>query len=130
MVSRVYTYLTIGIWLAKVVVAVAERVHESTPEERTEIARQVAAIYGILRDATERSGDAKDFPMLMLGPATPNDSHSQRMERLQNGIRQFRYTFRRYRRHLSKENREQVRSHVRELARIVSEIEARARVRS
>ena len=43
---------------------------------------------------------------------------------------QFRYTFRRYKRHLNKENREQVRSHVRELARIVSEIEARARVRS
>ena len=68
--------------------------------------------------------------MLMLGPAAPNDNHNQRMERLQNGIRQFRYTFRRYKRHLSKENREQVRSHVRELARIVSEIEARTRVRN
>ena len=130
MVSRVYTYLTIGISLAKVVVAVAERIQESTPEERREIARHVAAIYRILRDATERSGDAKDFPMLMLGPATPQDSHNRRMERLQDGIRQFRHTFRRYRRHLSKEQRDQVRSHVRELSRIASKIEARARVRS
>ena len=128
MVSRVYTYLTIGIWLTKVSVAVAERVQESTPEERTEIAQHIAAIYRILRDATERSGDAKDFPMLMLGPATHKDSHNRRMERLQDGIGQFRYTFRRYKRHLSKENRGQVRSHVRELARIVSEIEARVRV--
>ena len=130
MTSRVYTYLTIGRWLAKVAGAVAERVHESTPEERTEIARHVAAIYRILRDARERRGDVRDFPMLMLGPATPNDSHNQRMERLQNGIRQFRHTFRRYRRHLNRENREQVMSHVRELARIVAEIEARTRGRN
>ena len=130
MVSRVYTYLTIGRWLAKVAVAVAERVQESTPEERTEIAQQVVAIYRILRDATERRGDVRDFPMLMLGPATPNDGHDQRMERLQNGIRQFRHTFRRYRGNLDEENREQVMSHVRELARIVSEIETRTRARS
>ncbi len=129
MVSRVYTYLTIGRWLAKVVVAVAERVQESTPEERTEVARHIAAIYRLLREAMEQHGDVRDFPMLMLGPGTPNDSHNQRMERLQNGIRQFGHTFRRYRRHLDQGSREQVMSHVRELARIVSEIEARTRVR-
>ena len=56
MVSRVYTYLTIGRWLAKVVVAVAERVQESTPEERTEVARHIAAIYRLLREATEQQG--------------------------------------------------------------------------
>ena len=67
--------------------------------------------------------------MLMLGPGTPNDSDNQRMERLQNGIRHFGHTFRRYRRHLDQGNREQVMSHIRELARIVSEIEARTRVR-
>ena len=68
--------------------------------------------------------------MLMLGPATPDDSHDERVERFQNGIRQFRHTFRQCRRHLNKDNREQVMSHVRERARIVSEMEARTRARS
>ena len=63
----------------------------------------------------------------MLGPAIPNDSQTQRMERLQNGLRQFRHTFRRYRHHLNREHREQVMYHVRELARIVFEIDARTR---
>ena len=103
--------------------AIADRVQESTPEERTEVARHVAAIYWILRDATEWRGDARDFPMLMLGPATHNDNQTQRMERLQNGLSQFRHTFLRYRRHLNREHREQVMSHVRELARIVLEID-------
>ena len=65
--------------------------------------------------------------MLMLGPATPNDNHAQRMERLQDGTRQFTRTFRRYRRHLSRKEREQVISHIRDLARIGSEINARTR---
>ena len=65
--------------------------------------------------------------MLMLGPATPNDNQTQRMERLQDGTRQFRHTFRRYRRYLSREEREQVMSHIRDLARIGSEINARTR---
>ena len=127
MASRAYIFLTIGRQLARVVTAVAEHVQESTPEERAEIARHVVAIYRILRDATDRRGDARDFPVLMLGPAIPNDSQTQRMERLQNGLRQFRHTFRRYRHHLNRENREQVMYHVRELARIVFEIDARTR---
>ena len=65
--------------------------------------------------------------MLMLGPATPNDSQTQRLERLQNGTRQFRHTFRRYRRHLNREERQQAMSHIRDLARIVSEIATRTR---
>ena len=129
MVSRAYIFLTMGKQLARVAMAIADRVQESTPEERAEVARHVAAIYRILQDATERRGDARDFPMLMLGPATPNDNQTQRMERLQNGLRQFRHTFRRYRRNLNREHREQVMSHVRELARIVLEIDARTRVR-
>ena len=46
-----------------------------------------------------------------------------------NGLRQFRHTFRRYKRHLNREHREQVLSHVRELARIVLEIDARTQMR-
>ena len=65
--------------------------------------------------------------MLLLGPATPNDNQTQRMERLQDGTRQFTHTFRSYRRHLSREEREQVMSHIRDLARIGSEINARTR---
>ena len=129
MVSRAYIFLTIGRQLARVAMAIADRVQESTPEERAEVARHVAAIYRILRDATERRGDARDFPMLMLGPATPNDNQTRRMDRLQNGLRQFSHTFRRYRRHLNREHREQVMSHVRELARIVLEIDARTQMR-
>ena len=65
--------------------------------------------------------------MLMLGPATPNDNQTQRLERLQDGTRQFGHTFRRYRRYLSREEREQVMSHIRNLTRIGSEINARTR---
>ena len=49
MISQVYTFLTIGLRLARVVEMVADRVQESTPEERVEIAHHVAAIYRILR---------------------------------------------------------------------------------
>ena len=67
--------------------------------------------------------------MLMLGPATPSDSPDQRMERLQNGMRLFRYTFRRYRRNLDREKRGEVMSHLKELGQIGSGIEARTRAR-
>ena len=129
MVIQALRFLTIGSQLAKVVMAVAKRVQESTPEERAKITRHIAAIYWLLRDATNRRGDARDFPVLMLGPAIPDDSQIQRMERLQNGLRQFRHTFRRYRHHLNREHREQVMYHVQGLARIVSEIDARTRAR-
>ena len=70
----------IGRQLAKAAATAADRVPESTPEERAEIARHVAAIYRILRDATVRRGGVQECPMLMLGPATPNDNQTQRME--------------------------------------------------
>ena len=126
-ISRAYIFLTIGRQLAKAAATAADRVPEGTLEERAEIGRHVAAIYRILRDATVRRGGVQEFPMLKLGPATPNDNQTQRMERLQDGTRQFRHTFRRYRRHLSREEREQVMSHIRDLARIGSEINARTR---
>ena len=126
MLSRSYIFLTIGRQLAKATTA-ADHVPDSTPEERSQIAQHVAAIYRILRAATVRRGGIGEFPMLGLGPATPNDSQAQRLERLQNGTRQFRQTFRRYRRHLNGEEREQAMSHIRNLARVVSEIATRTR---
>ena len=77
MISRAYTFLTIGRQLAKAATTAADRVSEGTPEERAEIARHVAAIYRILRDAAVRRGGVKEFPMLMLGPATPNDRQTR-----------------------------------------------------
>ena len=70
------------------------------------------------------AGGIGEFPMLGLGPATPNDSQTQRLERLQDGTRQFGHTFHRYRRHLNREEREQVMSHIKDLTRIGSEINA------
>ena len=127
MLSRACIFLTIGRQLAKAAATAADHAPDSTPEERSQIAQHVAAIYRILRAATVRRGGIGEFPMLGLGPALPNDSQAQRLERLQNGIRQFRHTFRRYRRHLNGEEREQAMSHVRNLARIVSEIATRTR---
>ena len=127
MLSRAYIFLTIGRQLAKAAATAADHVPDGTPEERAEIARHVAAIYRILRAATVRHEGIGEFPMLGLGPATPIDSQTQRLERLQNGIRQFRHTFHRYRRHLNREERQQAMSHIRDLARIVSEINARTR---
>ena len=127
MISRAYIFLTIGRQLAKAATTAADHAPDGTPEERSQIARHVAAIYRILRDATVRRGGIGEFPMLGLGPALPNDSQTQRLERLQNGTRQFGHTFRRYRRYLSREEREQVMSHIRNLTRIGSEINARTR---
>ena len=127
MLSRAYIFLAIGRRLAKAASTAADHVPDGTPEERSQIAHHVAAIYRILRDATVRHGGISDFPMLGLGPATPDDSQTQRLERLQNGIRQFGHTFRRYRRHLNGEEREQTMSHIRDLARIASEIATRTR---
>ena len=127
MLSRTYIFLTIGRQLAKAARTAADHVPDGTPEERSQIAQHLAAIYRILRAATVRRGEIGEFPMLGLGPATPNDSQPQRLERLQNGTRQFRHTFRRYQRHLNREEREQAMSHIRILARIVSEIATRTR---
>ncbi len=127
MLSRAYIFLTIGRQLAKAATTAADHVPDGTPEERSQIAQHVAAIYRILRAATVRRGEIGEFPMLGLGPATPNDSQTQRLELLQNGTRQFRHTFRRYRRHLNEEEREQAMSHIRILAPLVSEIATRTR---
>ena len=125
MLSRACIFLTIGRQLAKATTTAADHVPDGTPEERSQIAQHVAAIYRILRAATVRRGEIGEFPMLGLGPATPNDSQTQRLERLQNGTRQFRHTFRRYRRHLNGEERERVMSQVRALDRITAAINAR-----
>ena len=127
MLSRAYIFLAIGRRLAKATTTAADHVPDGTPEERSQIAQHVAAIYRILRAATVRRKGIGEFPMLMLGPATPNDSQTQRLERLQNGTRQFRHTFHRYRRHLNREEREQAMSHIGDLARLVSEIATRTR---
>ena len=127
MLSRAYIFLAIGRQLAKAATTAADHVPDGTPEERSQIAQHVAAIYRILRAATVRRGGIGEFPMLGLGPATPNDSQAQRLERLQNGTRQFRHTFHRYRRHLNREEREQAMSHIRDLARVASEIATRTR---
>ena len=127
MLSRACIFLTIGRQLAKAATTAADHVPDGTPEERSQIAQHVAAIYRILRDATVRREGIGEFPMLGLGPALPNDSQTQRLERLQNGTRQFRHTFHRYRRHLNREEREQAMSHIRNLTRIGSEINARTR---
>ena len=127
MLSRAYIFLTIGRRLAKATTTAADHVPDGTPEERSQIAQHVAAIYRILRAATVRRGGIGEFPMLGLGPATPNDSQTQRLERLQNGTRQFKHTFHRYRRHLNREERAQVMSHIRDLDRVVSEIATRTR---
>ena len=124
---RAYTFLTIGRRLARVAATVADRVPESTPEERSEIARHLAASYRIVRDAAARRGALPDFPGLSLGPATPRDSPAQRMARLQNGTRQFSHTFRRYRRRLNGAERQRVLSQVRDLDRIAAQIAARTR---
>ena len=122
MLSRAYIFLTIG---RQTATTAADHLLDGTPEERSQIAQHVAAIYRILRAATVRREGIGEFPMLELGPATPTDSQTQRLERLQNGTRQFRHTFRRYRRHLNGEEREQAMSHIRILARLTSEIAAR-----
>ena len=127
MISRAYIFLTIGRQLAKAATTAADHVPDGTPEERSQIAHHVAAVYRILRAATVRRGGIGEFPMLGLGPATPDDSQTQRLERLQNGTRQFRHTFRRYRRRLNGAEREQAMSHIRDLARLTSEIAARTR---
>ena len=98
MLSRACIFLTIGRQLAKATTTAADHAPDGTSEERSQIAQHVAAVYRILRAATVRRGEIGEFPLLGLGPATPNDSQAQRLERLQNGTRQFRHTFRRYRR--------------------------------
>jgi hypothetical protein len=87
MISRAYIFLTIGRQLAKAATTAADHVPDGTPEERSQIAQHVAAIYRILRAATVRRGEIGEFPMLGLGPATPNDSQTKRLERLQDGTR-------------------------------------------
>ena len=74
MLSRTYIFLTIGQQLAKAATTAADHVPDGTPEERSQIAQHVAVIYRILRAATVRRGGIGEFPMLGLGPATPNDS--------------------------------------------------------
>ena len=52
MLSRAYIFLTIGRRLAKAATTAADHAPDGTPEERSQIAQHVAAIYRILRAAT------------------------------------------------------------------------------
>ena len=71
MISRAYMFLTIGRQLAKAATTAADHVPDGTPEERSQIAQHVAAIYRILRDATVRRGGIGEFPMLGPGHRSP-----------------------------------------------------------
>ena len=108
---------------------VAERVKESTPEERDKIRKRVVAIYYVLRGAAEQESRNANVPMPMLEPGIPEGSVADRTDRMRNAITAFRHTFRRYKRHLNKANREEVMEHAKELARIIAEIDQRTRAR-
>lgn len=127
MATGIVRWLIIGRYVAKVLNEIAKRVRESTPEEREEVRKHVVAIYDILRAASEREGQNLDVPMLMLGQGIPDASVADRTERMRNSIITFRHTFRRYKHHLNKENREEVLVHAKEIARVIAEIEKRTR---
>ena len=73
MISRAYIFLTIGRQLAKAATTAADHVPDGTPEERSQIAQHVAAIYRILRAATVRRGEIWRIPHAGAGTG-----HSQR----------------------------------------------------
>ena len=62
MLSRTYIFLTIGRQLAKAATTAADHLPDGTPEERSQIAQHVAAIYRILRAVTVRRGGLANSP--------------------------------------------------------------------
>ena len=129
MATAFYRWLQIGLYVAKLLNEVAERVQESTPEEKAQIVKHVVAIYDVLKAATQRESPNANVPMLMLAPSAPQESIADRSDRMRNALIAFRRTFRRYRHHLNNANRKEIMEHAQELARVVAEIEKRTRAR-
>ena len=129
MATAFYRWLQIGLYVTKLLNEVAERVKESTPEEKAQIVKHVVAIYDVLKAATQRESPNANGPMLMLAPSAPQDSVADHSDRMRNALIAFRRTFRRYKHHLNNANRKEIMEHARELAHVIAEIEKRTRAR-
>ena len=95
MVYRAIRFLPIGIRAAKIFMAVAARIAESTLQEREALGRHLIAIYNLLKGVAERQQETSHLPVLLALPAPQEWNESQsgqnndRREKFHQSMYQF-----------------------------------------
>ena len=133
MVYRAIRFLPLGIRAAKIFMAVAARIAESTLQEREALGRHLIAIYNLLKGVAERQQETSHLPVLLALPAPQewNESRSGQnndwREKFHQSMYQFGNAFRRYKRNFTAEERRAVIAHLNEIREILTDIDRRVR---
>ena len=133
--STAWKYRQVIMLAAKALKFAADRINESTPQEREELGRHMRAIYEILRSAAKRKGediDPQKLSVFALPPAQgrtqTSTSRNRRTQRIRESISQLLNTLKKYRLHLTRAELAEISDHLKEIKRLASDIDRRVRV--
>ena len=133
--STAWKYRQVIMSAAKALKFAADRINESTPQEREELGRHMRAIYEILRSAAKRKGediDRQQLSVFALPPAQgrtqTSTSRNRRIRRIRESISQLLNTLKKYRLHLTRVELAEISDHLKEIKRLASDIDRRVRV--
>ena len=92
MTSTIVRYLPLGLRAARILLAVASRIAESSPQEREEIWQRMLAIYTVLTNVAKRAQQSSRLPSVPQlpppsgwSPTSENHKHRE----LRQAMRQF-----------------------------------------
>ena len=132
--SAAWRYHRVIVRAAKVLKFAAERINESSPQERGEIGRRIQAIYEILRNAARRKGEELDPQPLAVfvpppapGGFQPDTGRNRRRQRVRESIGQILRALKKYRLSMTRAELAEIGDHLKEIGRLVSEIDRRVR---
>ena len=132
--STAWRYRQVILLAAKVLKFVADRINESTPQERENISHHMQAIYQILRGAAKRKGEEIDLQPLSIfalppesGGVEESTTRITRRERVREATGQFLNSLKQYRLNLTRAELAEIGDHLKDIRRLVAEIDRRVK---
>ena len=133
LLSVAWRYHRVILMATQVLKFVADRINESSPEEREEIACHMRAIYGILRNVAKRGGDGDDLKPLTFSSLALTSGGTQanigrnRRQRVRESASRIMEALKKYHRNLTKAELTEISGHLKEIRRLAVEIDRRVK---
>ena len=132
-IATAWKYRQVILLAIKVLKFLADRISESTPQEREDIRRHMHAVYQILRGAAKRKGEEIDLQPLSVFAlptasegAEDNTVCNRRTRRVREATDQVVQSMRKYRLTLTRTELAEIADHLKHIGRLASEINSRA----
>jgi len=135
-IATAWKYRQAVLLAIKVLKFLADRINESTPQEREDIRHHMHAVYQILRGAAKRKGEEIDLQPLSVFalPAASEGAEdstirNRRTRRVRKATDQVVQWMREYRLTLTRTELSEIADHLKYIGRLASEINSRANSR-